>query len=270
MAGKLTGDSGESMEQAMAGKLLHQLTGDFGESIEQAMAGKLLPNVEKCANKGNAQTKESIEQALLKEVEKIPDKGSAGSVLNAIDKYAKDTPLPKHLDEDQCRILDDVVNSIDHRVVGLELGVYCGYSTIRIASKSANSNSKLISFEKDTFGVAEKMIEIAGMSSKVQLFKGRLNEGPDELQKFLDKMKAPYFNFIFMNHSGNSYLEDFKFLKQRRMLGKGTVIVANTKGHHQEYLKYVKEHRNEFETKANERGVNAPSMTVAIYNLSAM
>jgi len=103
-----------------------------------------------------------------------------------------------------------------------------------------NRTSKLISLETQTFEIAEKIIKHAGIpvkvsngtseiSSKVTLLKGTLKGKINDLRKLLSEMKASHFNFIFMNH-WDDYFSNFTLLKDKSMLDKGTVIVANTKG----------------------------------------
>ena len=61
-------------------------------------------------------------------------------------------------------ILDEALQTHDPRVA-LELGTYCGYSTIRIVALEMNKpESKVVSIEMKShnFGIAKEMIEHAG------------------------------------------------------------------------------------------------------------
>lgn len=96
----------------------------------------------------------------------------------------------------------------------------------------------------------------------MKLLQGPLSDDvARELAQILNQIPAQYFNLLFMNHSMKCYLPHFMFLKDRGMLGKGTVIVANSDGFpkHQEYLKYLNEHPDELETKT------VKSMAVSTY-----
>jgi len=178
------------------------------------------------------------------------EKGNAESVLRAIDSFTRHTWLPI-LGKEKGSILDAAVQKYDPKVA-LELGTYCGYSTIIIASKMANPDSKLISVEMHShnYEIATKVIEHAGLSSKVTVLKGTLSDVYDELEEFLIEMETPSFDFIFMDHFKQCYLPDFLFLNEKGMLGRGTCIVADSLGfaEAQNYLKYLKEHPEEWET----------------------
>jgi len=212
------------------------------------------------------------ERALLNYVLQNAEKGNAESVLGAIDSFTRHTWLPI-LGKDKGSILNDAVQKFDPRVA-LELGTYCGYSTIRIASKMAKPDSKLISIEMNShnYAVATEMIEHAGLSSKVTLLKGTLSEVYEELEEILNEMETSSFDFIFMDHFKHCYLSDFLLLSDRGMLGRGTGIVTDSIGFSeaQNYLKYLKEHTEELDTEAPKSDVEWMSwfpctMTVSTY-----
>lgn len=79
-------------------------------------------------------------------------------------------------------ILDSVVCEISPGSA-LELGTYCGYSTVRIARLLA-PGTKLITleFNPDYAKVARQVIEFAGLQEKV-----------GELFKFMTKTRFPFF-----------------------------------------------------------------------------
>lgn len=192
------------------------------------------------------------ERALLNYVLQNAEKGNAESVLEAIDSFSQHTWLAI-LGKEKGSILDAAVQKFDPSVA-LELGTYCGYSAIRIASKMAKPNSMLVSIEMSShnYAIATEMIEHAGLSSKVLLLKGTLSELSDGLEEFLNEMAASSFDFIFMDHFKQCFLPDFLLLKEGVMLGKGTSIVADIIGFPdaQNYLNYLKEHPEELETEA--------------------
>jgi catechol O-methyltransferase len=102
------------------------------------------------------------EKALLNYVLHTAEKGNAESVLKAIVNFTSHTWLPI-LGEDKGSILDYAVEEFDP-TVALELGTYCGYSAIRIASKMEKPDSKLVSIEMNSRNckIAREMIEHAG------------------------------------------------------------------------------------------------------------
>jgi len=189
------------------------------------------------------------ERALINYVRQNAEKGNAEAVLSAIDSFT-DHSWMTILGKEKGSILDDAVQEYAPRVA-LELGTYCGYSVIRIASKMTKPDSKLVTIEMNShnFGIAQEMIEHAGLSSKVTVLKGILSELDDKLEDILNEVTASYFDFIFMDHSKHCYLPDFMLLENKGMLGKGTCIVADSVGYSeaQNYLNYLREHPEKLE-----------------------
>ena len=87
------------------------------------------------------------ERALINYVKQNSEKGNAEAVLNAIDNFTSHSWMPI-LGKEKGTLLDVAVQKFDPRVA-LELGTYCGYSAIRIASKMTKSDIKLVSIEID-------------------------------------------------------------------------------------------------------------------------
>jgi predicted O-methyltransferase YrrM len=185
-------------------------------------------------------------------------------VLEAIDKFPNKNSLCI-LTADLGSILDKVVEKFDPKVA-LELGLSCGCSAIRIASKMAKPNSKLLTIQAKQEGVdtAKNIIEWAGLNEKVDV--GTLNELDDHVTKFLKDNGARCFDFIFLHHYTGRYLRDLLFLQKKGVLGKGTVIVANTMGFRwcQDYLKHLKDHPEELQTETYKSESGKANMTVSV------
>jgi catechol O-methyltransferase len=190
------------------------------------------------------------ERALINYVRQNAEKGNAEAVLSAIDSFTDHSWMPI-LGKEKSRILDDAMQTFSPGMA-LELGTYCGYSAIRIASKMTEPDSKLVSIEMNShnFGIAKEMIDHAGLSSKVTVLKGTLSELDDKLEDILTEMTASHFDFIFMDHFKHCYLPDFLLLEKKGMLGKGTCIVTDSVGYPeaQNYLNYLNQHREELES----------------------
>eukprot|EP01018_Ginkgo_biloba_P002797 Gb_01188 [translate_table: standard] len=195
------------------------------------------------------------EKALLDYVLETAKKGNAQSVINAIDGYAntKGTWF-MNIGDDKGPILDLALHKFNPRVV-LEIGTYCGYSAVRIASQLHTPNSKLIALEMSPANceITRKVVEHAGLSSKVQ-----------------------HFDFVFLDHWKDRYLPDYLVLKENGMLGNGSGICADNMGPilgPGDFKKYVKTHPEELETvehKSNAEylGWIPDSVTVSTYKLA--
>ncbi|KAH9289024.1 hypothetical protein KI387_033141 [Taxus chinensis] len=201
-----------------------------------------------CSKKARltGQSPDGREIALLQYVLKNAEKGNAEAVLGAIDDYTRRVWL-MNIGKEAGSILESAVQRCNPRLA-LELGTYCGYSAIKIASKMAKPESKLISLEMNpaNCNVAKAMKEHAGHATKVEIVEGTLSDSLEELCEILEDEGVPYFDFIFMDHSKQSYLSDFMLLKERGMIGKGTVIVANNVG--MDFFNYLRINLEELET----------------------
>eukprot|EP00252_Welwitschia_mirabilis_P003220 TRINITY_DN13307_c0_g1_i1.p1 TRINITY_DN13307_c0_g1~~TRINITY_DN13307_c0_g1_i1.p1 ORF type:complete len:266 (-),score=53.85 TRINITY_DN13307_c0_g1_i1:136-909(-) len=190
------------------------------------------------------------EKSLLKYVEKTAERGNAESVTNAIDEFTHHHWMMT-LGKEKGAILDEVVKRFEPRIA-LELGTYCGYSAIRIASNMTRQDSKLLSIEMNTDNclIAKKIIEIAGLSSKVEVMAGTFSDQCQDVEDFLANEQATHFELVFMDHFKDSFLQDFQLLKDRRMLGPGTAIVADCRSHPiaYDYLNYLTEHPEEMDS----------------------
>ncbi len=116
------------------------------------------------------------------------------------------------------------------------MGAYCGYSAIRIA-RLLPEGALLISIEKSALfavisifilnsfkAISTKMVELAGLSSKVKILIGTA-------ENWIPKLKQR-FNFenvdlIFIDHWKDRYLPDLKIIEASGILKEGTVIVAD-------------------------------------------
>nr|QCG81601.1 O-methyltransferase [Haplomitrium mnioides] len=188
------------------------------------------------------------EQALLKHVLEVAEKNPQ-SVLNTIDKYAQRTWL-MNIGDDKGTILDTALTKCNPKTV-LELGAYCGYSAVRIASQLP-PGSKLISVEMSpqNVSIARQIVEHAGLSSKVTVIEGILSTKVEEVKTQLHAANAKFFDFVFIDHDKNCYLPDVLLLKEQGMIEKGTVLFADNMKipGSPKYRSYLKAHSNEFET----------------------
>jgi len=208
-----------------------------------------VPHIQQNATEGDVKN-------VLKAIENFPNKGSLG-ILNP----------------EKGSLLDDIVHKYDRRVA-LELGMSYGCSAIRIACKMTKPESKLLTIQpkRERYAIARSVINYAGLSGKVDVLqttlgKGMLNDLEDKLKDFLNNVGAQYFDFIYIDHYTHYYLQDFLFLQNKGMVGKGTVIVANTLGYSgvQNYLKYLKDHPEELQTETYKNQSGSASLTMSIY-----
>lgn len=178
-------------------------------------------------------------QRILKAVQKNATKGNPESVISAIDHYCRHSEWAMNVGDEKGLILDSVVTEVNPSTA-LELGTYCGYSTVRIA-RLLSPGSKLITleFNPDYAAIARQIIAYAGLQDKVILV-----EGPsgDLIPKMKQQHGIKSFDFVFLDHWKDRYVPDTKLLEECGLLRKGTVLLADNVicPGTPEYLKYVR------------------------------
>ena len=131
-------------------------------------------------------------------------------------------------------ILDKAIK--DSRATNiLELGVYLGYSTIRILNNMTD-NSKLTSIEaNEKFAhIAKEHIEISGLSKNHILKIGKSSDLIPSLEE--------QYDFVFIDHWKDLYLKDLQLLEEFGLLKQGAWVFADNVVlfNLEDYLDYVR------------------------------
>ncbi len=130
--------------------------------------------------------------------------------------------VPQHsVSANQGKFLQVMMIACNAKTV-LELGTLGGYSTIWIA-RALPDNGKVITIEVDKHhgDVAQKNIENAGLSQKVEL---RIGKALDILPQIIAKNHDP-FDMIFIDADKPPYTEYFEYALQ--LSRPGTVIICD-------------------------------------------
>lgn len=169
-----------------------------------------------------------IEESLLLTIERDSSLLSAADVIEAVDHFCYSRHWMMHIGPVKGKILDDVVTqkqeNHDLPLFCLELGSYCGYSTVRIASQFANSGSVVYSVEREASCCAwtRRLCEKAGLSSRVKVLEGCVEAGIEALLK-----EGVLIDILFIDHDKAQYLQDLQLLESSGLLKKGAVVVAD-------------------------------------------
>ncbi|NXU53277.1 TOMT methyltransferase, partial [Turnix velox] len=108
----------------------------------------------------------------------------------------------------------------------LELGTYCGYTTI-ILAMGLPPNGHLYTVEEDPghASVAEKVIRLAGFDdTKVDLIVGPSEE---VIPRLRDHHGLNQVDLVFMDHWKRFYLRDLQLLESHQLLSPGATILAD-------------------------------------------
>ena len=182
--------------------------------------------------------KKPKELEVLELVKKKAIKNNPNSILKIIDDYAYKSTFLMNIGDQKGEILDKAIK--DSRATNiLELGVYLGYSTIRILNNMMD-NSKLTSIEaNEKFAqIAKEHIEISGLSKNHILKIGKSSDLIPSLEE--------QYDFVFIDHWKDLYLEDLKMLERKKLIKNNAWIFADNVVlfNLEDYLGYVRSSPN--------------------------
>ena len=174
------------------------------------------------------------EEEVLNKVRTKAKFNDPNSVLEVVDDYAYKKTFLMNIGDEKGLLLENAIRESKANNI-LELGVYLGYSTIRIL-KNLDSKSQLTSIEsnKKFAEIAKEHISISGLSENHNLIIGRSNEVIPSLNEKYD--------FVFIDHWKDLYLEDLKSLEQNNLIKKNAWIFADNVilFNLEDYLSYVR------------------------------
>ena len=174
------------------------------------------------------------EEEVLQLVKKHSKFNDPDSVLKIIDDYAYKKTFLMNIGDEKGLYLESAITESNAKNV-LELGVYLGYSSIRIL-KNLNSKCKLTSIEsnKKFAAIANEHIKIAGLSENHFLKIGKSN-------LIIPRLNEKY-DFIFIDHWKDLYLTDLKLLEKYNLIEKDAWIFADNVilFNLEDYLDYVR------------------------------
>lgn len=148
--------------------------------------------------------------------------GSVDEALIRAEKSLEEADMPKiQVSANQGKMLQVFAKMCQAKNI-LEIGTLSGYSTIWLA-RALPENGKLITIEleKTYAEVAQKNIDFAGLSSKVEI---RVGKALDVLAQMKAEKLEP-FDLIFIDADKEPYAEYFEWAV--KLSHSGTVIIAD-------------------------------------------
>ena len=178
--------------------------------------------------------KKPKELEVLELLKKKAIKNNPNSILKIIDDYAYKSTFLMNIGDQKGEILDKAIKDSQATKI-LELGVYLGYSTIRILNNMTD-NSKLTSIEANQkfAQIAKEHIEISGLSKNHILKIGKSSDLIPSLEE--------QYDFVFIDHWKDLYLKDLQLLEQFGLLKQGAWVFADNVVlfNLEDYLEYVR------------------------------
>lgn len=143
--------------------------------------------------------------------------------------------------EDKGNTVVGLIREAKPRIM-VELGGYCGYSTILFSSAVRETGGKkYYSLERSPKFARniEILVDFAGLSDVVEVIVGPSDEG---LKKLYDEGRLERIDMMFLDHYKPAYTTDLKLCEQLGLIKKGTVLAADNviKPGNPPYLDYVR------------------------------
>lgn len=158
------------------------------------------------------------------------------SVLRTIDRFAREERWLMNVGPDKGPLVEEMAARLPPKARVLELGAYCGYSSIMLAN-ALGPQARVTSIEiNGTFvECARSNVEVAGLSDRITFLHGRSTKVLANLQG--------RFDLVFLDHWKDLYKIDLQLMEERGLVGPATIVVADNVGElfdPDEYLGYVR------------------------------
>lgn len=163
-------------------------------------------------------------------------RGDAQDVLRTIDRFAREERWLMNVGPEKGPLIEEMATRLPSQARVLELGAYCGYSSIMIA-KALGPEAHVTSIEINEVCVesARANVDMAGLSDRITFLHGASTDTLATLQG--------RFDLVFLDHWKDLYTTDLKLMEERGLVGTGTIVVADNVGEifsPDEYLHYVR------------------------------
>jgi catechol O-methyltransferase len=162
--------------------------------------------------------------------------GDPEDVLRTLDQFAQQERWLMSVGPKKGPLIKELAQRLPANARILELGAYCGYSSIMIAS-AFGPLARITSIEIDRDAVASSRanVAVAGLSDRITFV-----HGPST--KMIATLTG-HFDLVFLDHWKDLYKTDLQLIEQRTLIGPGSIVVADNVGKifaPEPYLNYVR------------------------------
>ncbi len=162
--------------------------------------------------------------------------GDPQDVLRTIDRFARTERWLMNVGPDKGPLIQELAKRLPEAARVLEIGAYCGYSSIMLASTlGPGAHVTSIEIDEDAVRSSRANVEVAGLSDRVDFVHGPSTEMIETLEG--------RFDLVFLDHWKDLYKQDLQRIEQRGLIGPGSIVVADNVGDlfdPREYLDYVR------------------------------
>ena len=209
---------------------------------------------ERPTNSGVLKFHEGTEEALFVFVKSKAVQGDAPGVLAAIDEFCYTRHWMMHIGDKKLTFLNNAIDTMkslhrhEPRRTLVELGAYCGYSAVSIASRLEPGRDMLYSIENNEHCVfwTQRMVNYAGVQDRVTVLKYR----GGECSAWKALLHTDSIHLLFIDHDKRQYLPDLKTIEGEGLLQTNAVVVADNVVVFglQEYFQYVRDPHGPFKS----------------------
>ena len=168
------------------------------------------------------------EEACAAYVEANARRGDLDDVLATIDRFATQKSMLVNVGDEKGELLDAAVRRADTKLA-LELGTYCGYSSMRIARAAPSARVYSVEFAAANAEVARRIWAHAGVDDRITCVVGTIGDGGKTLDALADEhgFGAGNVDLLFIDHDKSAYLSDLQSILDRGWPHPGTIAVAD-------------------------------------------
>jgi catechol O-methyltransferase len=161
-------------------------------------------------------------------VEANARKGDIDDVIAKVDQFAYEKSVLINVGDEKGELLDAAVRRANPGVA-LELGTYCGYSSLRIARAAPSAKVFSIELAEANAGVARRIWAHAGIDDRVTCVVGTIGDDGRTLDSLANEhgFAADKLDFLFIDHDKAAYLPDLQSILDRGWLHRGSIVVAD-------------------------------------------
>lgn len=162
--------------------------------------------------------------------------GDPQGVLQALDRFSAEQRWLMSVGPEKGPLIKELAGRLPAGARILELGAYCGYSSIMIAS-AFGPDCEVVSIEisADSVASAGANVEVAGLSGQVTFVHGPSSDMIAGL--------AGKFDLVFLDHWKDLYKKDLELIEAHGLIDRGSIVVADNVGElfgADAYLDYVR------------------------------
>ncbi len=155
-------------------------------------------------------------------------KGDIDDVIAKVDEFAYEKSFLINVGDEKGELLDAAVRRANPGVA-LELGTYCGYSSLRIARAAPSAKVFSVELADANADVARRIWAHAGIDDRVTCVVGTIGDGGRTLDALAAEhgFAADKLDFLFIDHDKGAYLPDLQSILDRGWLHRGSIVVAD-------------------------------------------